>query len=293
MAKKAYVYNGSAWVEITSQPSVPTATTGNAGITQLTDSISSTSTSTAATPNSVKTAYDNAVPKTTTLTGTSPITIAGVSGTGQDLSANRTIAVNVASTSESGVVQLSDSTSITSSVLAATPTAVKSAYDLANAAIPKSIVDAKGDLIVATAADTVARVAVGATNGQVLTVDSSTASGVAWATASGGGGGIVATVEDATTSLNLATTHLNDLVRMTSSSANNVNVTTALNTLADGSMIHIQQAGTGRTTIVATGVTVTTAYGLLLRARYSVATLIKIGGTGTNIWTLVGDVSAV
>jgi hypothetical protein len=33
-------------------------------------------------------------------------------------------------------VQLSDSTSTTSSVLAATPTAVKSAYDLANAALP-------------------------------------------------------------------------------------------------------------------------------------------------------------
>jgi hypothetical protein len=35
-------------------------------------------------------------------------------------------------------VQLSDSTSTTSSILAATPTAVKSAYDLANAALPKS-----------------------------------------------------------------------------------------------------------------------------------------------------------
>lgn len=186
---------------------------------------------------------------------------------------------------------ITDSTSTTSSTTAASATAVKSAYDLANAAIPKSIVDAKGDLIVATAPDTVARVGVSATNGHVLTVDSSTASGVAWAAPSGGG--IVATIEDATTSLTLATTHLNDLVRMTSSSANSVNVTTALNTLADGSMIHIQQAGTGRTTIVATGVTVTTAYGLLLRARYSVATLIKIGGTGTNIWTLIGDVSAV
>lgn len=188
---------------------------------------------------------------------------------------------------------LTDSISTTSSTVAASATAVKSAYDLANAAIPKSIVDAKGDLIVATASDTVARVAVGATNGHVLTVDSSAASGVAWAAASGGGGGIVATVEDATTSLNLATTHLNDLVRMTSSSANSVNVTTSLNTLADGSMIHIQQAGTGKTTIVAgASVTVTGTPTLGLRARYSAATLIKIGGTGTNVWTLVGDLSA-
>ena len=52
--------------------------------------------------------------------------------------------------------------------------------------VPKTIVDAKGDLIAATAADTPARLAVG-TNGQVLTADSSTASGLKWATAAGGG----------------------------------------------------------------------------------------------------------
>ena len=55
-------------------------------------------------------------------------------------------------------------------------------------AVMKSLVDAKGDLIVATAADTVARVAVGATNGHVLTVDSAEAAGVKWAAAAGGGG---------------------------------------------------------------------------------------------------------
>lgn len=46
-------------------------------------------------------------------------------------------------------------------------------------------IDAKGDLIAGTAADTFARVAVG-TNGQVLTADSTAATGVAWATPSGG-----------------------------------------------------------------------------------------------------------
>jgi hypothetical protein len=49
--------------------------------------------------------------------------------------------------------------------------------------ISSSIVDAKGDLIVATANDTVARVPVSVTNGHVLTVDSSAAAGVAWAVA--------------------------------------------------------------------------------------------------------------
>jgi hypothetical protein len=49
--------------------------------------------------------------------------------------------------------------------------------------IAKAIVDAKGDLIVATAADTVARRAVG-TDGQVLTADSAQATGVTWTTPS-------------------------------------------------------------------------------------------------------------
>lgn len=47
--------------------------------------------------------------------------------------------------------------------------------------IPATIVDAKGDLIVATTADAVARRAVGS-NGQVLTADSAESTGVKWAT---------------------------------------------------------------------------------------------------------------
>lgn len=57
-------------------------------------------------------------------------------------------------------------------------------FDDSNA-IQNTIVDAKGDLIAATAADTPARLAVG-TNGQVLTADSTAATGLAWATASSG-----------------------------------------------------------------------------------------------------------
>jgi hypothetical protein len=79
---------------------------------------------------------------------------------------------------------------------------------------------------------------------------------------------------------------------MNVASANTVTVGTTLNTLADGTMIHIQQIGAGKTTVVASGVTVTATPTLGLRAQYSAATLIKIGGTGTNVWTLVGDLSA-
>lgn len=53
-------------------------------------------------------------------------------------------------------------------------------------AIQNAIIDAKGDLIVGTAADTPARLAVG-TNGYILTADSAEAAGMKWAAAAGGG----------------------------------------------------------------------------------------------------------
>lgn len=59
-------------------------------------------------------------------------------------------------------------------------------YITSGSAINPNIVDAKGDIIAATAADTVARLAVGSNN-QVLTADSSTATGLKWATPSSGG----------------------------------------------------------------------------------------------------------
>lgn len=59
-------------------------------------------------------------------------------------------------------------------------------------AIQNTIVDAKGDLISATAADTPARLAVG-TNGQVLTANSSTSTGLEWTTISSGGETLIST----------------------------------------------------------------------------------------------------
>ena len=66
----------------------------------------------------------------TGVTATSPLTGGGTSGA-------ITVGIQDATTSVKGAVQLSDSTSTTSSVLASTPTATKSAYDLAAAANPK------------------------------------------------------------------------------------------------------------------------------------------------------------
>lgn len=57
--------------------------------------------------------------------------------------------------------------------------------------VAKSLVDAKGDLIVATAAGTVARLPVGATTGHVLTVDPAESTGLKWAAGGGGGGATI------------------------------------------------------------------------------------------------------
>jgi len=62
----------------------------------------------------------------------------------------------------------------------------KATKAMGDAKIPNSLVDAKGDIITATADNTPARLAVGVTNGHVLTVDSGEATGLKWAAAAGG-----------------------------------------------------------------------------------------------------------
>lgn len=115
----------------------------------------------------------------TEITATSPLTGGGTSGA-------ITVGIQDGTTTQKGAVQLENSTSSTSTTKAAVSAAVKSAYDLANAAIPNSLVDAKADIITATADNTPARLAVGANN-TVLTADSSTSTGLKWATPTSGG----------------------------------------------------------------------------------------------------------
>ena len=89
---------------------------------------------------------------------------------------------------------ISDSTATGRAVVTATDAAAArtaiGAGTLSAETLPASLVDAKGDLLVGTAADTVARLAVGATNGHVLTVDSAQTAGIKWATPAGGGASI-------------------------------------------------------------------------------------------------------
>jgi hypothetical protein len=81
----------------------------------------------------------------------------------------------------------SNGTSITSLAALAASDIVEiitfTAFELADS-IARSLFDAKGDILVATSADTPGKIAVG-TNGQYLQADSSTATGLTWSTVSG------------------------------------------------------------------------------------------------------------
>jgi hypothetical protein len=79
----------------------------------------------------------------TSVTASSPLASTG--GNTPDIS------IQDASTTQKGAVQLEDSTSSTSTTKAATPNSVKTAYDLANAALPKSGGTVTGNLEIGTA----------------------------------------------------------------------------------------------------------------------------------------------
>lgn len=105
--------------------------------------------------------------------------------TGGGTSGSVNIGIQDGTTTQKGAVQLTDSTSSTSTTTAATPNAVKTSYDLAAAAIPKSTVTTAGDIIFRNGSAPT-RLGIG-TAGQVLQVNSG-ATAPEWATPSSGGG---------------------------------------------------------------------------------------------------------
>jgi len=188
--------------------------------------------------------------------------------------------------------------------------------------VSKSIIDAKGDLLVGSANDSVDNLAVGSNN-YVLMADSAQTLGVKWSalpTASTGGAGTVQLNDGyASTSTTLAptanalksvydlserkaltintqsgTTYTlastdadSKMVQFTSSSS--VTVTVPPTTFTAGQQINLTRYGTGSVTLVGgSGVTVNATPTLVLRAQYSAATLVCIDST---TFVLYGDLS--
>ncbi|HDW1981107.1 TPA: tail fiber protein [Escherichia coli] len=120
-AGKAPVSHTHPWSQITG---VPAASLTAKGTVQLSSDINSTSETLAATPKAVKAAYDLAAGK------------APVSHTHPW---SQITGVPAASLTAKGTVQLSSAINSTSEILAATPKAVKDAYDLANGKQPADV----------------------------------------------------------------------------------------------------------------------------------------------------------
>jgi predicted component of type VI protein secretion system len=115
--------NGTS-VAMSGVANIPAASTSAYGVTKLSSATNSTSTTLAATASAVKAAYD--------LANSYKGTITSVQANGTSIATSGTANIPAATTSKYGVTKLSDATNSTSTTLAATASAVKAAYDLAN-----------------------------------------------------------------------------------------------------------------------------------------------------------------
>ena len=113
----------------------------------------------------------------TGVSGTSPITVDNTNPQ------TPVVGINAATTASSGAVQLNDTTTSTSTSEAATANAVKSAYDIGAAAVPKACYTALGALAAGTGTSTVGTLALGS-NGQFLAVNTGAGTGLQWCTLS-------------------------------------------------------------------------------------------------------------
>jgi hypothetical protein len=175
-----------------------------------------------------------------------------------------------ATTSVVGIVQLSDSTSTTSSILAATPTAVKAAYDKASTAASTSVA---GIVQLSDSTSTTSSVLAAtptAVSTLKQTVDSSTK----------------------TANYTLDPTDAGKIIIMNVSSSTSIITIPLETTFPAGARVDILQIGSVQTSIAPVSGSVTLNSknnNRKLSGQYSAATLIK---TGTNSWVLLGDLTA-
>ena len=176
----------------------------------------------------------------------------------------------------------------------------------ANAAVAKSTVTTKGDILVATGSGTIVRQGVGS-NGQVLTADSVEADGVKWATltaelpsqTSNGGkylttNGTAASWSPVNVEINAKTDNYTLIASdagklITITAATNKTITVPNGVFTVGQQIAIAGLGTGIITIDDDGTSILYATpGTLLRTQYSTAALVCIA---TNTFLLLGDLA--
>ena len=152
----------------------------------VTDLTNVTSSTTAASATAVKSAYDAGIQGQTDAAAAQVTANAALPKAGGTMTGNITFqdaGEGVVFNGGSLIRGISDATGNTNSDIAASSTAVKDAYALADAAVPKACYTALGALAAGTGASTVGTLALG-TNGQFLSVNSSCSTGVQWCTIS-------------------------------------------------------------------------------------------------------------
>jgi len=145
-------------------------------------------------------------------------------------------------------------------------------------------IDAKGDLVVGTGADTFSRLAVGA-NGTTLVADSAETTGLKYVA------GVSLSINPQTSAYTLVAGDAFKLVTISDTVSRTVTVPPSVFTT--GQVINVQRIGTGAVPFAqGSGVTITstgaTASAPTLRAQYSAASIVC---TGSNTFTILGDIS--